>query len=360
MFIALEEDVREALKSAQDPFLERDLISANCLKNIVISIDKVEVSLRFGYPLGNFETIIKSQIQALLAPLLGSKSLAINISWKINYHAPQKGLKSLPNIKNIIAVASGKGGVGKSTTAINLAIALQGLGAHVGILDADIYGPSMPLLLGINERPIVREDKRMEPIRQYGLQSMSMGYLVQNDTPMVWRGPMVSSALQQLLNETAWDNLDYLIVDLPPGTGDIQLTMAQKIPVSGALIVTTPQDIALIDAQKALMMFKKLDISVLGVVENMSGHICSSCGNLDFVFGHEGGKKMAENFGLTLLGQLPLDRTIRELSDLGQPHEIVKPNSNIAILYRDIARKVSAQLSLQPKEYNAITPSLVD
>lgn len=266
----------------------------------------------------------------------------------------QNGLKPIPGIKNIIAIASGKGGVGKSTTAVNLALSIAAEGARVGILDADIYGPSQPLFLGINttEKPAVREDKRLEPVLKYGLQSMSIGYLVDIDAPMVWRGPMVSKALQQLLFETAWNALDYLIIDLPPGTGDIQLTLAQKIPVSGVVIVTTPQDVALLDAKKALSMFKKLDIAVLGIVENMSTHICTQCGHQDAIFGSGGGAKMSAQFEVPVLGQLPLDARIQEQTDLGKPSVVSEPSGQIAQLYRELARRVMTQLSLRARDYS--------
>lgn len=271
---------------------------------------------------------------------------------KVNQHVVQNGLKPIPGIRNIIAIASGKGGVGKSTTAVNLALAMVAEGARVGILDADIYGPSQPTLLGIDntEKPIVREDKRLEPILRYGLQSMSIGYLIDKEAPMVWRGPMVSKALQQLLFETAWNALDYLIIDLPPGTGDIQLTLAQKIPVAGVVIVTTPQDLALSDAKKALAMFEKLEIAVLGIVENMSMHICTQCGHAEAIFGSGGGEKISAQFSVPLLAQLPLDKRIQEQADLGKPDIISEPLGSIAELYRALARGVMAQLSLRSRD----------
>ena len=273
----------------------------------------------------------------------------------VKQHLCQNGLKPIPGIKNIIAVASGKGGVGKSTTAVNLALAILKTGVRVGILDADIYGPSQPSLLNTKaQKPLIqkeREGKRLDPILQYGLQSMSMGYLTDEDAPMVWRGPMVSSALQQLLMETAWDNLDYLIVDLPPGTGDIPLTLAQKIPVSGVVIVTTPQEVALLDAKKALLMFRKLGITILGVVENMGTHICTHCGHAESIFGSEGGRKLAEQFEVPLLGQLPLDKRICAEADIGKPTLVSDPEGEIAGLYREMADRVTTQLSLQPRDY---------
>lgn len=279
--------------------------------------------------------------------------------FKVNQHLPQNGLKPIAGVKNIIAVASGKGGVGKSTTAINVALALQALGARVGVLDADIYGPSQPHLLSITQKPVLRADKRLEPVLQYGLQTMSMGYLVEAGAPMVWRGPMVSRALEQLLNETAWDALDYLMVDMPPGTGDIPLTLAQKIPVAGVVIVTTPQAVALLDVRKALEMFKKLGIAVLGVVENMSTHVCGACGHTEAIFGQGGGNILALEYGIPVLGTLPLDRTIQEQADLGHPSVMAYPDGPVAQLYRDLALAVHTQLSFRPRNPFAV-PIIID
>ncbi|EKD54927.1 MAG: hypothetical protein ACD_60C00032G0011 [uncultured bacterium] len=268
-------------------------------------------------------------------------------------------MNALPSVQKIIAIASGKGGVGKSTTAVNLALALALLGARTGILDADIYGPSIPLMLGIRAEPEVKDGKKILPIVAHGIQSMSIGYLIGEKTPMIWRGPMVSSALQQLLNDTLWDNLDYLIIDLPPGTGDIQLTLAQKIPVTGALIVTTPQDLALLDARRAYEMFHKVKIPVLGVVENMSVHICSACGHAESIFGEGGGARLAEQYGIPLLGALPLDITIREQTDSGQPTVVADPAGAYAALYRNIAQKIMAKLSLQVQDDSSKFPKIV-
>ncbi len=268
-------------------------------------------------------------------------------------------MNPLPNIKNIIAVASGKGGVGKSTTAVNLALALSQEGARTGILDADIYGPSQPLMLGVTTRPDIKDKKTMLPVMAHGIQSMSIGYLIDETSPMVWRGPMVSMALQQLLNDTHWDNLDYLIIDLPPGTGDIQLTLAQKIPVTGAVIVTTPQDLALLDARRACEMFRKVNVPVLGIIENMSLHICSECGHQEPIFGTGGGAAMAEQYGVELLGQLPLDIRIREQTDEGKPTVAADPESANAILYRDMARRIMAKLALQAGNESGKFPSIV-
>lgn len=268
-------------------------------------------------------------------------------------------MKPLPHIKQIIAIASGKGGVGKSTTAVNLALALQLSQKRVGILDADIYGPSQPLMLGVTERPSITDKKAIQPILAHGLQSMSIGYLIDETTPMAWRGPMASTALQQLLYDTAWDNLDYLVIDLPPGTGDIQLTLAQKIPVNGAIIVTTPQDLALLDARRAYEMFRKVNVPILGIVENMSTHICSKCGHVEPIFGHGGGEKMAASCAVDLLGALPLDIHIREQTDSGTPTVAADPLGAITQIYRDIARQVITKLSLQGVDNSGTFPAIV-
>lgn len=255
--------------------------------------------------------------------------------------------KPIPEIKQIIAIASGKGGVGKSTTAVNLALALSGEGARVGLLDADIYGPSVPLMLGIKTRPEVTAEKKIRPLIAHGIQSMSIGYLIDEKAPVAWRGPMVSSALQQLLYDTLWDNLDYLVIDLPPGTGDIQLTLAQKIPVTGAVIVTTPQDLALLDVRRAYEMFQKVHVPVLGIIENMSVHICSACGHKEAIFGEGGGRQMSEQYGIPLLGQLPLDGRIRAQTDSGKPTMVAEPDGANAEHYRAIAREMSSQLAMR-------------
>jgi ATP-binding protein involved in chromosome partitioning len=286
-------------------------------------------------------------------------SANINISSKIEPHTAQKGVKAIQGVKNIIAIASGKGGVGKSTTAVNLACALAAEGATVGILDADIYGPSQPRMLGVSDKPQSADGKSLEPLMGHGIQSMSIGYLIEEETPMIWRGPMVTQALEQLLNDTQWKDLDYLVIDLPPGTGDVQLTLAQKVPVSGAVIVTTPQDIALLDARKALKMFEKVDVHVLGVIENMSIHICSQCGHEEHIFGKGGGESMSKQYDVDFIGALPLDIKIREEVDAGRPTVAVDPESRIAQIYRDIARRTSAKLSLRAKEFSAKFPNIV-
>jgi ATP-binding protein involved in chromosome partitioning len=287
------------------------------------------------------------------------EAVEVEVATRVVSHQVQKGINSIKGVKNIIAVASGKGGVGKSTTAVNLALALAAEGAKVGMLDADIYGPSQPRMLGVHARPESQDGKTLDPVMSYNLQSMSIGYLIDEETPMIWRGPMVTQALEQLLKDTNWRDLDYLMVDLPPGTGDTQLTLAQKVPVSGVIIVTTPQDIALLDARKGLKMFEKVEVPVLGIVENMSIHICSQCGHEEPIFGEGGGKRLAEQHGVDFLGALPLDIHIREDADDGHPTVVSTPDSRIAEIYRDIARRAAAKLSLQAKSYAAKFPSIV-
>jgi ATP-binding protein involved in chromosome partitioning len=287
------------------------------------------------------------------------ESVKIQVASKIVPHAVQRGVKLVPGVKNIVAVASGKGGVGKSTTAVNLALALSAEGARVGVLDADIYGPSQPMMLGITGRPESRDGKSLEPMTGHGLQAISIGFLIDVDTPMVWRGPMVTQALEQLLKDTRWQDLDYLIVDMPPGTGDIQLTLAQKVPVTGAVIVTTPQDIALIDARKGLKMFEKVGIPILGIVENMSTHVCSACGHEEHIFGAGGAERMAKEYGVEVLGSLPLDMSIREQADSGKPTVVADPDGRIAEAYRAIARRVAVRIAERQKDMSLKFPNIV-
>ncbi len=350
--------VETALKEVIDPYLEKDLVSAKAVKNIAVSNGKVTVDVELGYPAkGSKDALAAKLKEKVLAA--GAKDVTINISSHIVSHGVQKGVKPIPNVKNIIAVASGKGGVGKSTVAVNLALALSAEGATVAILDADIYGPSQPTMLGVKTKPESKDGKSLEPIVSYHLQAMSIGFLIDEETPMIWRGPMVTQALEQLLRDTNWQDVDYLIVDLPPGTGDIQLTLAQKVPVTGAIIVTTPQDIALLDARKGLKMFEKVEIPVLGIVENMSTHICSKCGHEEHIFGAGGGAKMAEQYDVDFLGALPLDMRIREETDAGKPTVVADPECRVSQIYRDIARRVTAKLSLQKKDFSAKFPNIV-
>ena len=351
-------DVEAALQSYVDPYLEQDLVTAKCIKNIQIGADRIEIDVELGFPAAGYrDTLIAALGERLTA--LGAGNAVVRVECKVIAHEVQKGLKPMPGVRNIIAVASGKGGVGKSTTAVNLALALSVEGARVGLLDADIYGPSQPRMLGARQQPESPDGKTLNPIVSYNIQSMSIGYLIEEDTPMVWRGPMVTQTLEQLLRDTRWHDLDYLIIDLPPGTGDTQLTLSQKVPVSGAIIVTTPQDIALLDARKGLKMFEKVEVPVLGVVENMSIHICSQCGHEEHIFGAGGGQRMAEEYEVPFLGSLPLDIRIREETDGGRPTVAAEPDSRIASLYREIARRAAARLSLQARNYSHKFPNIV-
>jgi len=352
------EQVESILSGIIDPNSKEDLISSKSIKDITISGSAVTVAVQLGYPAEGFKQELTDIVTGALGEQ-GISELSVEVSSKIVSHSVQQGVQLLPNVKNTIAVASGKGGVGKSTTSINLALALQAEGATVGILDADIYGPSQPRMLGLKGKPDTTDGKTVEPKVSYGVQSMSIGYLIEEDTPMIWRGPMVTGALEQLLNDTNWQDLDYLIIDLPPGTGDIQLTLCQKIPVSGAVIVTTPQDIALLDARKALKMFEKVNVPVLGIIENMSTHICSQCGHEEHIFGSGGGDQMAKQYDVDLLGSLPLDIRIREGVDNGKPTVAIEPDSEIAMNYRDIARRTAAKLAIQSKDYTNKFPKIV-
>ncbi len=353
-----ESEIRRRLSENEDPFLGTDLVSAGALTSVAFDGDTAVVSFELGFPLARYRDELQERLKQLLGTIDGFEC-QVEIQTKITSREVQKGVKPLAQVRNIIAVASGKGGVGKSTTATNLALALQQEGANVGVLDADIYGPSQTRMLASHGRPESPDGKSMNPRVSYGLQSISIGNLIEEDTPMIWRGPMVTGALEQLLNDTNWSDLDYLVVDLPPGTGDIQLTLCQKIPVSGALIVTTPQDIALMDARKALKMFEKVNVPVLGIVENMSLHECSQCGHVEHIFGRGGGQSMAEDYGVRLLGALPLDIRIREGVDSGRPTVAVEPESGIADAYRLIARKVAARLSLRARDFSARFPKIV-
>jgi ATP-binding protein involved in chromosome partitioning len=351
--------VEAVVGSYPDPYLGKDLAAAGAVREVAVEDGRVRVRVELGFPARGYEPVLRAALQQRIEALAGVRSVEVQISSRVITHAVQKGVKPIRNVSNIIAVASGKGGVGKSTISVNLALALAAEGAEVGILDADIYGPSQPRMLGSQARPESRDGHSMEPVLAHGLQSMSIGYLIDEETPMIWRGPMVTQALEQLLRETRWRQLDYLVIDLPPGTGDVQLTLAQKIPVSGAVIVTTPQDIALLDARKAYKMFEKVSVPVLGVVENMSTHVCSQCGHEEAIFGEGGGRRMAEEYHLELLGQLPLDRRIREDADGGHPSVVTEPEGAIARAYREVARRVAARLSLQSKDYSAKIPNIV-
>jgi ATP-binding protein involved in chromosome partitioning len=351
--------IENLLTTFIDPNLETDLVSAKSVKKISIEDNNVSVAIELGYPAKSYLATLKSQLEQLLTTLDGIGNIEVTVTVNIAAHSVQKTLKPLSNVKNIIAVASGKGGVGKSTTSVNLALALAAEGAKVGILDADIYGPSIPTMLGLSGKPDTIDGKMMLPKVSFGIQTISIGYLIDPDQPMIWRGPMVTGALQQLLTQTRWSDLDYLIIDLPPGTGDIQLTLAQQIPVSGAVIVTTPQDIALIDAQRGLGMFEKVNVPILGLVENMSIHICSQCGHEEAIFGHGGGDAMASKNNVALLGSLPLDIAIRQFADTGRPTVVADPEGRPAQIYKAIARKMAAKLALRSKDFSSKFPNIV-
>ena len=347
------------LKEIKDKYVENNLVAAKMVKDIEINGSNVSVSIEQNYPAGAYRDELAAEVKSKLEADAGIDSAEVSVKQVINAHSVQKSLKRIEGIKNIIAVASGKGGVGKSTTSVNIALALSADGASVGILDADIYGPSQPRMLGISGQPQSDDGKTLEPMENYDIKAMSIGFLVEEDTPMIWRGPMVTQALEQLLNDTNWGNLDYLIVDLPPGTGDTQLTLSQKIPVSGAVIVTTPQDIALLDARKGLKMFEKVEVPVLGVVENMSIHICSECGHAEHIFGKGGGQRMATESDVDYLGALPLDYTICQLADEGRPTVVAEPDSKNTELYKNISRSMAAKLATQGKDYSSKFPNIV-
>ncbi|HVL35779.1 MAG TPA: iron-sulfur cluster carrier protein ApbC [Burkholderiales bacterium] len=350
--------VRAALQQLVDPNTGKDFVATRSVRNVRVAGDDVSVDIELGYPGRSQHEPVRRQVAQALRQA-GAARVSVSVSSKVVAHAVQRGVKLVPGIKNIVAVASGKGGVGKSTTAVNLALALAAEGAAVGVLDADIYGPSQPMMLGIAGRPESRDGKRLEPMEGHGLQAISIGFLIDVDTPMVWRGPMVTQALEQLLKDTNWRELDYLVVDLPPGTGDIQLTLAQKVPVTGAIIVTTPQDIALIDARKGLKMFEKVGIPILGVVENMSFHVCPQCGHRSHIFGSGGAERMCRDYGTELLGQLPLDEAIRSQADSGKPTVVSDPDGASAQIYRRIARRCAVRIAELQRDMSAKFPNIV-
>ena len=353
------EAVKAALSEVIDPNTGKDFISSKSAKNIEVDGDHVALDVELGYPAKSQIDPIRTAITAALLKVEGVAKVHVHVYAKIVAHSAQRGVKLLPNVRNIIAIASGKGGVGKSTTAVNLALALAAEGASVGLLDADIYGPSQPMMMGISGRPKSNDGKTMEPMENHGLQVSSIGFMVNPDDPMVWRGPMVTQALQQLLEQTNWRDLDYLVVDMPPGTGDIQLTLSQKVPVTGAVIVTTPQDIALLDARKGLKMFEKVGIPILGVVENMSMHVCSNCGHAEAIFGEGGGAKMCADFGVDFLGSLPLAMAIRQQTDSGTPTVVADPDGVEAQIYKQIARKVAVKVAEKAKDMSIKFPTIV-
>ncbi|MFC1664442.1 iron-sulfur cluster carrier protein ApbC [Pseudomonadota bacterium] len=359
MFGLSEKQVESAIKKYIDPYTKQDFVTAKTVRTIKIDGERVTVDILLGYPAKSRISEIQDELQARVLALKGVSEAHIKIRSQVDGHVAQKGVTAIPQVKNVIAVASGKGGVGKSTVAVNLALALSAEGASVGILDADIYGPSQPRMLGITGKPESRDGKSMEPMLSYEIQAMSIGFLIEEETPMIWRGPMVTQALEQLSKDTNWKKLDYLIIDLPPGTGDIQLTLAQRIPVTGALIVTTPQDIALLDARKAVKMFEKVEIPVLGVVENMSTHICSECGHEEHIFGKGGAERMAADYDIDYLGGIPLDMRIREDVDNGRPTVVTDPDGPIAETYKSVARHLGAKISLGKKDHSTKFPGIV-
>lgn len=351
--------VRNALSQVIDPNTNKDFVTTKSVKNIQIDGADVALDIELGYPAKSQLNIIRESAVKALEAIPGIGKIGIDVRSKIVAHSVQRGVKLMPNVRNIIAVASGKGGVGKSTTAVNLALALAAEGANVGLLDADIYGPSQPMMMGVSGKPESHDGKTMEPLENYGVQVASIGFMIDPDQPMVWRGPMVTQALQQLLEQTNWRDLDYLVVDMPPGTGDIQLTLSQKVPVTGAVIVTTPQDIALLDARKGLKMFEKVGIPILGIIENMSTHICSNCGHAEPVFGEGGGTKMCQEYGVEFLGALPLTMSIRQQADSGKPTVVADPDGQVAQIYKQIARKLAVSVAEKAKDMSSKFPSIV-
>ncbi len=353
-----EQMVMDAIKSVIDPNTGRDFVSSKAIRNFTVSSGDVAFDVELGYPAKSQAAGFRSALIAAARGVAGVDNVSVNVNSKIAAHAVQRGVQLLPKVKNIVAVASGKGGVGKSTTAVNLALALAAEGASVGLLDADIYGPSVPMMMGIEGRPDSIDGKTMEPLENYGVQVMSIGFLVAPDEAMIWRGPMATQALEQLLRQTNWRDLDYLVVDMPPGTGDIQLTLSQRVPMTGAVVVTTPQDIALLDARKGIKMFEKVGVPILGVVENMAVHVCSQCGHVEHIFGADGGKKMAAEYGMQYLGALPLNIQIRLQADSGKPTVVSDPDSEVAGIYKAVARQVALAIAAKNKDFSSKFPSI--
>jgi len=345
--------ILQALAKVSDPNTGKDFVSTRSIKNLIVAGDSVSFELALGYPARSQEPALRAALSDAVKTVAGVTQVQIHIAPAIIAHAVQRGVPLLPGVKNVIAVASGKGGVGKSTTAVNLALALSAEGARVGVMDADIYGPSQAMMMGVSERPPSHDGKTMEPLENHGVQIMSMGLLADPESAMIWRGPMAVQALEQMLRQTNWHDLDYLIVDMPPGTGDIHLTLSQKVPVTGAVIVTTPQDIALLDARRGVTMFEKVGVPILGVIENMAVHVCSQCGHAEHLFGEGGGKRMAADCGLTYLGALPLDIRIRMQADSGTPSVVADPDGDIADLYKAAARQVALALAGMNKDYSS-------
>ncbi len=353
-----EQALQAALQTVIDPNTGKDFVSTKSLKNLQIKDNDVSFDVVLGYPAKSQIPTLRKDLIAAAKTVAGVSNVSVNISSVIAAHSAQRGVQLLPQVKNIIAVASGKGGVGKSTTAVNLALALAAEGASVGLLDADIYGPSQPMMMGIEGRPESADGKTMDPLENYGVQVMSIGFLVDQDEAMIWRGPMATQALEQLIRQTNWRELDYLIVDMPPGTGDIQLTLSQRVPMTGAVIVTTPQDIALLDAKKGIKMFEKVGVPILGLVENMAVHVCTQCGHVEHIFGEDGGKKMAATYGMDYLGALPLNMQIRLQADSGKPTVVADPDGEVATIYKAMARLVAVKIAAKAKDFSSKFPTI--
>ena len=353
-----EQAVMAAIAGVVDPNTGRDFVSSKSIKNLTLTDGDVAFEVELGYPAKSQMPGIRKALIAAAKGVAGVDNVSVNVVSRIVAHSVQRGVQLLPKVKNIVAVASGKGGVGKSTTAVNLALALAAEGASVGLLDADIYGPSVPMMMGIDGRPESEDGQTMEPLENYGVQVMSIGFLVAQDEAMIWRGPMATQALEQLLRQTNWRDLDYLIVDMPPGTGDIQLTLSQRVPMTGAVVVTTPQDIALLDAKKGIKMFEKVGVPILGIVENMAVHVCSNCGHVEHVFGADGGRRMAEDYKMDYLGALPLNIQIRLQADSGKPTVVSDPDGEVAAIYKAVARKVALSIAAKNKDFSSKFPSI--
>ena len=353
-----EQQVLDALKSVVDPNTGKDFVSTKAIRNLTMRDGQVAFEVELGYPAKSQVPALQAALTAAVQSVAGVDGVSVSISSKIAAHAVQRGVQLLPGVKNIVAVASGKGGVGKSTTAVNLALALAAEGARVGLLDADIYGPSLPMMMGVSGKPESKDGKTMEPMESYGVQLMSIGFLVDQDQAMIWRGPMATQALEQLLRQTDWKDLDYLVVDMPPGTGDIQLTLSQRVPMTGAVIVTTPQDIALLDARKGIKMFEKVGVPILGIVENMAVYCCPNCGHQEHIFGADGGKNMAAEYAMAYLGALPLDMQIRLQADSGKPTVVADPDGAVAAIYKSVARQVAVSIAAKNKDFSSRFPSI--
>ena len=353
-----EQGLMAALGAVQDPGTGKDFVSTRALRDLRIDGDAVSFQVELGYPARSQEPALRASLEAAARSVEGVRSVQVEVVTKVVAHAVQRGVQLLPGVKNIVAVASGKGGVGKSTTAANLALALAAEGATVGLLDADIYGPSQPMMMGIEGRPESIDGKTIEAMENHGVQVMSIGFMVEPDQAMIWRGPMATQALDQLLHQTNWRDLDYLLVDMPPGTGDIALTLSQRVPLTGVIIVTTPQDIALIDARKGLKMFEKVGVPILGIVENMAVHVCTNCGHSEHIFGADGGRKMAAEYNVDYLGALPLTMKIREQADAGRPTVAAEPDGEIAAIYKAVARQVAVKVALKAKDFSAKFPTI--